>query len=146
MEVSHFFDMNVQKGTFNFSSSGVTITEPSSIVSGTSIYKSRIIDVTRESENGNFNLWSTVRGDLGSQGTSVYITWEGCYDSGSTYVTPTGTNKIRVSGTSISGPDENGTDSATFTPDIFPFLRIVVAHNSRSTTNEARVDFALITD
>jgi len=139
--------MNIQKDTFNFDASRSAVSMPVSVVGGTSIYKTAFIDLTRESDHGNFNLWSTVRGDLGSTGTSVYITWKGCYlESGATYVTPTGTNKIRTSGTSKSGPDQNGTDAATFTPDIFPFMKIVVAHNSRSSTNAAKVDWALITD
>ena len=139
--------MNIQTGTFNFDSSRSSVSLPTSVVGGTSIYKSKFIDLTRDSDHGNFNLWSTVRGDLGATGVSVCITWEGCYlESGATYVTPTGTNKIRISGTSKSGPDQNGTDSATFTPDIFPFMKIIVSHNSKSTTNAAKVDYALIVD
>jgi hypothetical protein len=114
-------------------------------LSSVTMARSSEIDVSRNADWGDFNLWSHVHGDFGVTGASVYLTWEGCYTrSGSTYVTPTGTNKIRTSGTSVTGPDGNGTDSATFAPDIFPFIRITAVHDSSASTRTAGVTYALM--
>ncbi len=139
--------MKIKVGQFGFDSGLSNTSKPVTISGGVSTYKTNAIDITRESDHGNFNLWSTVIGDLGQTGASVSITWEGCYlQSGATYITPSGTNKIRTSGTSKTGPDVNGTDAGTFTPDIFPFMKIIVKHDSSASTNTAVVLWALIFD
>ena len=119
---------------------------------GTNTYVSgTTINVTRNSENGNFNLWTLVTGDTGSTGSGVSVIWEGNWitdgTSGSTYwIVPTNTSFIRNSGTSVNGPKSNGMDSATFTPDIFPYIRIKARHGGSNTTSTAKLNYALITD
>jgi len=117
-------------------------------VTATRYISSDPIDVNSFSSEGNFNLWTRIYGDTGRSGGGVSITWEGNWitTSGTSYwVTPTGTSFIRTSGTSVSGPKSNGIDSATFTPDIFPWLRIIAAPNNGSaTTSTAIVNWTLI--
>ena len=134
--------MRIEHGVIN-----LTGVATGTYVSGTTI------DVSRNSENGYFNLWSLITGDTGGPGSAsgVSIIWEGNWitdgTSGSTYwITPTNTSFIRTSGTSVNGPKSNGMDSATFSPDIFPFIRIKARHGGSGTTSTAKVNYALITD
>ena len=105
------------------------------------------INVHEYSKEGNFNLWSIISGDPGATSSGVSIIWDGNFQntSGTTYwVIPTGTAFIRSSGTSVNGPKSNGIDAATFSPDIFPFLRIKARHNGSATTSTAKVNWALV--
>jgi len=105
------------------------------------------INIDHYSVEGNFNLWSQISGDPGATGSGVSIIWDGNFHntSGTTYwVIPSGTAFIRESGTSINGPKSNSIDANTFSPDIFPWMRIKARHNGSATTSTAKVNFALI--
>ena len=135
--------MYVKSGTLNLSAG-----EGTKDGTVTRVY-SAIYDVSRENMSGNFNLWTHIRGDSGVSGASTRITWDGCWKrSGSTYVTPTGTPHIRIAGTSVNGATSGttGTDASSFSPDLFPFIRINAAHNAAATTTAVYVDYALIYD
>ena len=134
--------MEIRTGTLDLSTSA-TISGVST-VSSTTIYD---IYKKRNQDYDNFTLWSRVRGRLGVTGASVSITWEGCYtESGVTYITPTGTSKIRTSGTSVNGPRSDGCDIDSFAPDMVPFIKIKALHEDLPSTTTAYVDYALITD
>lgn len=108
---------------------------------------SSIIDVSNFSSQGNFNLWSCITGDLGKSNSGVSIIWDGNFSahSGTTYwIIPTGTSFIRSNSTATGGPNSNGVDSASFSPSIFPFIRIKARHNGSATTCTAKVNYALI--
>jgi len=116
------------------------------IAAGTYVY-SDPINVNDFSEEGNFNLWSLVSGNPGATGSGVSIVWDGNFhsESGSTYwVTPTSTSFIRESGTSINGPNGNGIDANSFSPSIFPWLRLKARHDGSATTSTAMVNYTLI--
>jgi len=103
------------------------------------------IDVSRNADNGDFCLWSHIQGDFGKTGGSCYVEWTGSYvRSGATYIKPTGANKVRIAGTSVTGPDSNGTDAATFAPDLFPFLRLRAIRTAAAATCTAGVTYALM--
>ena len=97
-------------------------------------------------KDGLFNLWSTINGDPGKTGSGVSIIWGGSFQRSATtyYVTPTGTVFIRESGTSKNGPKSIGVDSATFTPDLFPFIKLRVRHGGSATTSTAKVVYSLV--
>ena len=136
--------MEIREGTLDLSTGIATTVSGASKVSSTTIY-----DVSRRRNQAydNFTLWSRIRGVLGGTGASVRITWEGCYTrSGVTYLTPTDTTHIRRAGTTVSGPEGDGCDAASFAPDMFPFMKIKAIHDTAATTNAAFVDYALITD
>ncbi len=127
--------MHIETGTLDLSS-----------VSGTRYISSSSIPVYALARDGLFNLFTTITGDPGKTGSGVSVIWDGSYaESGATWVIPTGTPFVRSSGTCVSGPWSNGSDSATFTPDLFPFIRIKARHNGSSTTSTAKVEWALIT-
>ena len=117
----------------------------SSVTSGRYISSSPI-DVYLTAPNGLFNLFTTITGDPGVTGSGVSVIWDGSYaSSGTTWVIPMDTSFIRDSGTSVNGYWSNGSDSATFFPDIFPFIRLKARHNG-ATTSTAKVEWALITN
>ena len=72
----------------------------------------------RHARNGYFNLEYNVTGS----GDSIAIAWSGCSISTGTF-TRSGTT-ILVSGSSITGIDGDGRGFATFSPDLFPFIKI----------------------
>jgi len=95
---------------------------------------------------GYFNLWSCITADPGKTGSGVSVTWSGSFQRSATtyYVTPTGTVFIRESGTSKDGPKSNGVDAATFTPDLFPWIKLKARHNGSATTSTAVVTYSLL--
>lgn len=110
---------------------------------GVSAIKSDPIYLGDLATNGNFAIWSHIKGDLGQSSGSLYITYE-CAprQSGATFTTPINAIKIRTAGTSISGT--SGTEYKTFSPDISPWIKLKAIHNSKDTTNACNVFWALI--
>ena len=127
--------MFIKQGVLNFSG-----------VSAGRYINSDPIDVSNDSLNGVFNLWSCVTGDPGKTGSGVSIAWSGCFKkSGTTYyVTPDGTPFIRDSGSSVNGPKSNGVDASTFTPDLFPFIKLKGKHDGSDTTSTVQVNYVLM--
>ena len=103
------------------------------------------IDVSRVWQ-GIFNLHTVITGDFGATGSGVSVTWSGCHKSSGTseFISPIGALFVRVSGTSVNGPKSNGVDAASFTPDLFPFLKVKGRHSGSATTSTGKVVWTLI--
>ena len=112
--------------------------------SGQTKYRTRDMDLTSFSDvpyNGT-SFWSHINGSTGGSisGASIAIGYRVRPTSG---VTPfTAPNKLRISGTSISG--SSGTAMVNYTPLIGPFMQLEIIALAYHATGDMSVDYNLI--
>jgi hypothetical protein len=98
--------------------------------SGTWLW-SDVVDTNHYAKNGYFNLEWNITGD----GDGVTFAWSGCSVSTGTF-TRSGTT-IFYSGSSVNGIASDGRNFTTFSPDLFPFIKIGAWAKGTTTTLSA---------
>ena len=94
------------------------VTSATSCGTGVTYTWSSALDVGRHLKNETYNLqW-----DVDTSATTVTLTWSGCTSAAGTYIeSPT---VITSGATSGSGPTYSGVSFISFTPELFPWMKI----------------------